>query len=225
MKKKILVIAIVSCILVLSIAGSSIAYFTDVEKATNVFTTGDVNITLSEINPQDGQLTVVTDPDTKYEYTNIYPGQKVAKQPTITNVSESGDSVYAGAIITLTNATTLLKDANAVKAFLEGGAINTDGFATTSIAFDASTKTITVYVIINSSIPEDASVDIFTNVAVPAAWGNDDMDTFATMQISVNAYATQTYGFADAETAITTAFANRGWAGYSNAVAIPTVTP
>ena len=210
MKKKILVIAIVSCILVLSIAGSSIAYFTDVKEATNVFTTGNVTITLSEIDPQNGQLTVVTDPSTKYEYKNIYPGQKVAKQPTITNVSTSGDSVYAGAIITLTKATGLLADETAVKAFLEGGAINTAGFATTQCVF-GSDGTITVYVIINSPIANGAAVDIFTNVAVPAEWNNSQMATFATMQISVKAYATQTYGFADAKTAIKTAFNTEGF--------------
>ena len=48
MKKKILSICLVAVIAVMAIAGASLAYFTDEDKAENVFTTGNVDITLLE---------------------------------------------------------------------------------------------------------------------------------------------------------------------------------
>ena len=47
MKKKIFAIALAAMLFALAIAGSSVAYFTDTEKATNVFTAGDVDIQLT----------------------------------------------------------------------------------------------------------------------------------------------------------------------------------
>lgn len=48
MKKKIVSICLVAVIAVMAIAGASLAYFTDEDKAENVFTTGNVDITLLE---------------------------------------------------------------------------------------------------------------------------------------------------------------------------------
>ena len=215
MKKKIFVVALAACLLILSVAGSSMAYFTDIEDATNTFTVGNVDIKLSEINPENGQLTEIVNPITGFEYENIYPTQVIPKQPTITNVSSTNDSVYTAAKITLTNASDLLADEAAVKAFLAGGALNTDGFASAKYVIDTTSKTITVYAIINAPLAKDASVDIFTNVVIPGTWDNDQMATFGTMKITINAYATQTAGFTDATTAITTAFADNGWGTYN----------
>lgn len=48
MKKKIISICLVAVIAVMAIAGASLAYFTDTDEATNVFTVGNVNIKLIE---------------------------------------------------------------------------------------------------------------------------------------------------------------------------------
>ena len=75
MKKKIFIIALAACLFALSIAGSSIAYFTDVEEATNVFTTGDVNITLTY---KENVVENDDDDDTNnaFELSSlVYPGQ------------------------------------------------------------------------------------------------------------------------------------------------------
>ena len=214
MKKKIFVITLVVSLLVLSIAGSSMAYFTDTEQVTNTFTTGNVDIKLSEINPADGTLTEIVNPITGFAYKNIYPGQVIAKQPTITNVSNTEDSVYTGAIITLTNAAGLLPNEAAVKKFLDGGALNTDGVATTKYVINDTDNTITVYAIINAPLEYNASVDVFANVAVPKEWTNEQMAIFASMEITIKAYATQIPGFSGAEEAITSAFTN-DWTGYT----------
>ena len=49
MKKKIVSIALVLCLALVAIAGASLAYFTDTDDATNVFTSGKVDITLNEV--------------------------------------------------------------------------------------------------------------------------------------------------------------------------------
>ena len=48
MKKKIVTCSLVVALLVIGVIGASLAYFTDTDKADNVFTTGKVNITLNE---------------------------------------------------------------------------------------------------------------------------------------------------------------------------------
>ena len=50
MKKKIITSCLVVALLVLGIAGASLAYFTDTEDATNTFTVGNVDIDLIESN-------------------------------------------------------------------------------------------------------------------------------------------------------------------------------
>ncbi|MDD5919418.1 MAG: TasA family protein [bacterium] len=48
MKKKILTICLIVALAATAIIGGTLAYFTDTDKATNVFTTGKVDITLNE---------------------------------------------------------------------------------------------------------------------------------------------------------------------------------
>lgn len=75
-KRKILTIAMSLCIVAILAVGASLAYFTDNEKATNTFTVGNVDITLTEPNwvgsgSQDAP--------------EVYPGEPLAKDPTVTN--------------------------------------------------------------------------------------------------------------------------------------------
>ena len=75
-RKKILSIALAASLAVVAIAGSSLAYFTDKDEATNTFTIGNVDIVLSEPN---------WDKTGKEEAKEMYPGEAVAKDPTVTN--------------------------------------------------------------------------------------------------------------------------------------------
>lgn len=57
MKKKIVAICLVLSLAVMALAGASLAYFTDTDDATNVFTSGKVDITLKEeFNEKTAQL-------------------------------------------------------------------------------------------------------------------------------------------------------------------------
>jgi predicted ribosomally synthesized peptide with SipW-like signal peptide len=56
MKKKLLAFALVACMAVIAIAGASLAYFTDEEKADNVFVMKGVDIVLNENFEQGSEL-------------------------------------------------------------------------------------------------------------------------------------------------------------------------
>ena len=57
MKKKIVAICLVLCLALTALAGATLAYFTDTDDATNVFTSGKVDITLKEVfNEETAQL-------------------------------------------------------------------------------------------------------------------------------------------------------------------------
>ena len=82
MKKKILMLALAVCLITLSIAGASLAYFTDVDEKTSVFTSGNVNIALAYDETE----------------TKVYPGQTYTeKAATITNTGS--EDAFVGAII------------------------------------------------------------------------------------------------------------------------------
>lgn len=73
MKKQVLAGALAASIAAVSIAGASLAYFTDFEVKDNAFTTGKVDITLTE---------PAWDLE---EHEGVYPGEALAKDPQVTN--------------------------------------------------------------------------------------------------------------------------------------------
>ena len=101
MKKKKIILAVI-ILLVISIVGGTIAYFTDTDNATNTFTIGNVDITLTEPN----WLTTDEDnngiPDASQD---LMPGQTIAKDPTINNVSTTNPAyVFAKVEVPCTTA-------------------------------------------------------------------------------------------------------------------------
>ena len=208
MKKKIFVVALAVCILAISIASATIAYFTDTKTATNTFTSGNVNIKLFETNNAGAEVEITADAN-QLEFANKYPGESFAKNPTIKNVAN--DNAYVAGIITLgsgaeADITGLLAGDDAVKAFLTGGALNADSGYATKILRDTTAKTITIYIIATDAVAKDGKVVLFENVKIPAKWDSAEMAKFAKLTITVKAYAVQTTGFNSAEAAIEAAF-------------------
>ncbi len=81
-KKKIVTLSAVAAVAAIMITGSTMAYFTDTKEATNTFTMGNVSIKLDEID-----ITSDTGERTEEgnDYSNLAPGQTVAKDPVIYN--------------------------------------------------------------------------------------------------------------------------------------------
>ena len=105
MKKKLLAISLVVVIAVIAITGTSLAYLTDTDEATNVFTSGSVDIELTEADVvKDEKGNLVEDPDGsrhngEYDYGKLYPAMSVTKDPTIKNVGS--EDAYVAAKITV----------------------------------------------------------------------------------------------------------------------------
>ena len=226
MKKKIFIVALVVCIMAISIASASMAYFTDTETVDNTFTSGDVEIQITEakvtveaansngtenivkVNSEERQINTDLDYST---IRSLYPGQTIAKDPTIENIGS--EDAYVAAKITIAGVKDLVVDADtdgtgvvtAATALLTGGALHTAG---NMIAYGADANgNVVVYLIVSQAlVAENGKVMLFDTVNIPKLWGNDQMKECADLKITVDAYATQKVGFADATTAIKTAF-------------------
>lgn len=77
MKKKLTAAALVVALLAVMVIGGSLAYFTDTDDATNTFTVGNVDIKLTEPNWEGSG---------SKDAPAVYPGEALAKDPTVTNV-------------------------------------------------------------------------------------------------------------------------------------------
>ncbi len=77
MKKKIISTILVAALAATAVIGGTLAYFTDTEEKTNVLTVGNVDITLTEPN---------WDESGSKDAEDAYPGEPLAKDPTVTNV-------------------------------------------------------------------------------------------------------------------------------------------
>ena len=192
MKKKIFMITLAACLIILSIASTSLAYFTDTDAKSNVFTAGNVGITLT-YDAYTGDAA------------RLYPGQTYGKPATITN--DGTENAYVGAIIKLTvpQGTSF----ETVSSIFTGLSSNTIKYVPTETGY-------TVYVVVEAPLATEATANIFTNMAIPATWGNAEMAVLSNFNVNITAYATQTVGFNNAAEALKTAFADNGWANYPN---------
>ena len=188
MKKKIFMITLAACLIVLSVASSSFAYFTDTDSKTNVFTAGKVDIELIYDN---------TD-------TRLYPGQTYTKVATIKNVGN--EDAFVGIIIDIPKAfgytldevkkTFTVDDADVVE-YIEGSASASNG---------ASVPVYRIFAVVNNAVIPGNNVTLNISTNVGEDWGNTEMKTFDGLSISVTAYATQRVGFDNATVALTKSF-------------------
>ena len=91
MKKKIVSVCLVVCLLATAIIGTTLAYFTDEKAVTNTFTTGDVTIKLDETDVDtDGVATGDGRKEEGNEY-HLLPGKTYTKDPKVTVHAGSED--------------------------------------------------------------------------------------------------------------------------------------
>ena len=95
-KKKIVSLCLAAVLVVMAIAGATVAYFTDTKTAENTFTMGNVQIKLDETNVNDPEGDRVT----SNEY-NVYPGAVVTKDPIVHNTGKNG--AYIRATVNVSN--------------------------------------------------------------------------------------------------------------------------
>ena len=213
MKKKILVACLCVALAVLTIAGTTLAYLTANDQVVNTFTVGNVQIKLDEAKANaDGTLVANADRVNANSY-KLIPGHTYNKDPMVTVLKGSEES-YIKMTVTFTKAAQL----DAI--FAPDGATLTsifNGYDSTNWTAkgntkdtDANTRTYEFWYKETVAAP-DSNVELdalFDSITVPGNITNDQLSSIAGMTITVNAYAIQADGFANAEAA---------WAAYAAA--------
>ena len=211
MKKKIFAVCLVICLLSVAISGT-LAYLTDEHAQKNTFTVGNVDITLDEAevvkNTTTGNLDDAGTRTSNDQEYHLFPAMTVVKDPTIT-VTGSEDAWVAAKIV-ITGDLTGLKDDNG-NLLLNNGALNygalLSGWTTgATIRQEDDTNVCTIYVFMTAKQAKDAKITLFKTLSIPANWDNDEMAQFKAVEIDVTAYAVQTNGFADCESAMKAGF-------------------
>lgn len=194
-KKKVFALALSVCVVVLSIAGSSIAYFTDTESYTNVFTSGNVQITLSGAADANEA---------------VYPGKTVTRDTKIDNVGQS--DAYIGAVVTLSSANVgkYLSATSGTSGKVYVGDFLTD-LATVhkieTVETDGVVTAFKIYIVYGTALTSAAEpVQVLTGMQIPTTWNNDEMASISNLNLTVDAYAVQTDSFGTALAALQAAF-------------------
>ena len=170
MKKKLIALFLCVSMLAIAVVGGTLAYFTDKDEATNVFTVGNVSIDLTE--PK-------WDASGSKDAPEVYPGEALAKDPTVTN--DGANPCFVRISVTgwdcLAPASDIIYRTNYVN-----GALGTDWTLHTDGYF-YYTK------VLASGETTDA---LFDQIVIPTDLTNGDGKT--EFKIEVKAYAVQAQG-------------------------------
>ena len=205
-RSKALLLTLCAVLLVAASVLGTMAYLTSTDEVTNTFTVGQVKIKLDEAkaNP-DGSLVANADRVKANEY-KLLPGHTYNKDPMVTVLSGS-ESSYVKMTVTFSKANEL----DAI--FAPGGADLTsifNGYDAAKWIAKGNTKDATAntrtyefwYKETFGAPTADVALDaLFDSITVPGTITNEQLATIEGMTITVNAYAIQADGFANAEAA------------------------
>ena len=199
-------------VIAMSVAGTY-AYLTSADKVVNTFTVGDVQIKLDEAKANaDGSLVQGAARVKANEY-KLLPGHTYNKDPMVT-VLKGSESSYVKMTVTFSKAAELdaifaPTGANMTSIFNGYDRANWIYKGNTENTGD-NTRTYEFWYKAPVAAPDaDVALDaLFDSITVPGTIKNDQLKTIEDMTITVNAYAIQADGFANAEAA---------WEAYSKA--------
>ena len=208
MKKKTKALMLVLCAVLLVTASvlGTMAYLTSQDKVVNTFTVGNVAIKLDEAKANtDGSLAEGATRVKENSY-KLLPGHTYNKDPMVT-VKNGSEESYIKMTVTFTKANEL----DAI--FAPAGADMTsifNGYDTANWIYKGNTKDATAntrtyefwYKETVSAPTADVALDaLFDSITVPGTITNEQLATIKDMTITVNAYAIQADGFANADAA------------------------
>lgn len=159
--------------------GSTLAYFTSRDDIQNVFTLGNVGISLSETSNEDGAEIL----ETGIEFFDVLPGQTISKKPVVT-VNDDSQPCYIRIKLELSAEPVETRVAGITEANMDaleaglvlgkGWTLNTvDGYYYYGLALNAG----------------EASSNLFDQVIIPSDWGNATAGR--TMNMDIQAEAVQ----------------------------------
>ena len=229
MKKLILIASIALSVVCLIAVGVTIAWFTDLKETTNVFTAGDVTISVSELNPQ-GEEVKVGNHFIQMDYGHTYPGRKIVKNTTVTNMGS--ELAYFAAEIVIIDGEMDLSSVlsipgtdvgiTPINEFFVGGLFGENYTRVENpsaphfiewenenylIQYDTRmTEGFWINIFAKNTLPSGNSLKLWDGFTFPLTWGNDEMLQCSELRISMRYFAVQAAGFNNCEEAIITAF-------------------
>ena len=187
------------------------AYLTSTDTVTNTFTVGKVKITLDEAKVNADGTPVANAERVKANEYKLLPGHTYNKDPMVTVLSGS-ESSYVKMTVTFSKANELdaifaPNGANLTSIFNGYSAANWIAKGNTKDA-TANTRTYEFwYKEAVGATTADVALDaLFDSITVPGEITGEQLETIKGMTITVNAYAIQADGFADA---------NAAWAAFN----------
>ena len=205
-RSKALLLTLCAVLLVAATIFGTMAYLTSTDTVTNTFTVGKVNIKLDEAKANsDGTLVEGADRVKANSY-KLLPGHTYNKDPMVTVLSGS-ESSYVKMTVTFSKANELdaifaPDGANLTSIFNGYDAANWIAKGNTKDE-TANTRTYEFWYKEAVAAPTaDVALDaLFDSITVPGTITGAQLATIEGMTITVNAYAIQADGFADADAA------------------------
>lgn len=210
-KSKALLLTLCAVLLVAASVMGTMAYLTSTDKVENTFTVGNVKITLDEAKVNtDGTPAAPAERVKANEY-KLLPGHTYTKDPMVT-VLNGSEASYIKMTVTFSKASALdaifaPTGANLISIFNGYDSANWIYKDNTKDA-NADTRTYEFWYKETVGAPTaDVALDaLFDSITVPGTITNEQLATIEGMTITVNAYAIQADGFANADAA---------WAAYA----------
>ena len=205
-RSKALLLTLCAVLLVAATIFGTMAYLTSTDTVTNTFTVGKVNIKLDEAKANSDGTLVEGAERVKANSYKLLPGHTYNKDPMVTVLSGS-ESSYVKMTVTFSKANVLAAifapdGANLTSIFSGYDAANWIAKGNTKDA-TANTRTYEFWYKEAVAAPTaDVALDaLFDSITVPGTITGAQLATIGGMTITVNAYAIQADGFADADAA------------------------
>ena len=211
--KKTIAVTSVSAMLLATAAYGTLAYFTDQDTAKNEFTTGNINIDLTETewsvgvdiedwNESKKEEASKLDKGFKYgkfQAQGIVPGREIPKNPAVT-VQQSNVPTYVRMTVTMPESMFEVSNLNLPEdaAIISIGGMSSEWNLVGSRLADDKVTLIYDYAQIVDAQDDDESLpELFTQVSVSEKATNDDVQEALTSEfdMEINAYAVQAEGF------------------------------
>ena len=202
-RSKALLLTLCAVLLVTASVLGTMAYLTSQDHVVNTFTVGSVAITLDETDVDNSTTSADRDQANSYK---LMPGHTYAKDPMVT-VLNGSESSYIKMTVTFSKA-------NELDAIFDpdGATLTTifNGYDSSNWTYKGNTKnaadntrTYEFWYKEAVAAPDgNVALDaLFDSITVPGSITNEQLKTIEGMTITVNAYAIQADGFANAEAA------------------------
>lgn len=214
-KRKTLLVAMALSMVAILAAGATLAYFTAEDEVKNVFTMGNVDISLDEAPVVKTDDKWAADEEAARvktnEYKDIYPGAVLPKDPTVHNDGSYEAYVRAKVVVDFNKLAGLQADKQlfngetADAELLSIVDIDTANWTFETYAVDFEARTVTYTYTLNKALAADADAKLFSKVTIPTALTNEEVEAYGLQNFTIDvlAEAIQTFGFENAEAAWT----------------------